>query len=114
MKQIDKNKLNNCQAVIYKLHSDRSKFFYIGSTINMKRRFSGHKSASKKYPNRKIYKKFNKIGWNNIKITILKRVKKLSLLKFIEQKFINNNMSKYLLNSISCCLLNKRSQDRQG
>ena len=51
-------------AKVYKLCSDISKYYYIGSTGNpLKQRYQEHKSYSKSHPDRPSYKKFNEIGW---------------------------------------------------
>ena len=68
---------------IYKLEcSDGS--FYIGSTINELRvRFSGHKTDSKKC-NSRVYSHINDLGWNEVKIVLIEEFScnsKLELLK---------------------------------
>uniref|UniRef100_A0A6C0D7H1 GIY-YIG domain-containing protein n=1 Tax=viral metagenome TaxID=1070528 RepID=A0A6C0D7H1_9ZZZZ len=63
------NKYN--EGKIYKLLSNNL-YYYIGSTINsLNKRLSYHKQSSKKFPNRKIYKYINSIGWDNIKIELI-------------------------------------------
>lgn len=60
---------------IYKLEAlDK---FYIGSTIsNLETRFKKHKSKSNEdiAKNRKVYVCFKEIGWDNVKITLIKEV----------------------------------------
>ena len=56
-------------SIIYKLYDDVTKHFYIGSTVQpLNIRLSGHKYSSRSQPNTKVYKHFNNIGWNNVKI----------------------------------------------
>jgi hypothetical protein len=57
----ESNKYNNGQ--IYKLQC-KDNYYYIGSTTNdLKLRISNHKRDSIKYPDRKVYKHINTIGW---------------------------------------------------
>jgi hypothetical protein len=47
-------------------------YYYIGSTKNTLRyRLTDHKQASKKYPERRVYKHINTIGWENVKIQLI-------------------------------------------
>ena len=47
-------------------------YYYIGSTINeLKNRLYDHKKHSQLFPDRKVYKHFNTLGWNNVKIECL-------------------------------------------
>ncbi len=63
------NRYNNCK--IYKLVSDEN-FFYIGSICNrLSKRLNTHKQDAKKYPDRKVYKYVNSVGWDRIKIILI-------------------------------------------
>jgi len=54
---------------IYKIISNSTKFFYIGSTTQtLSLRLSKHKNNSKKNPNTKVYQAFNDIGWDDLRI----------------------------------------------
>ena len=62
-------------AVIYALTHD-GRVFYIGSTTNtLSERFWNHKKTYKelanRFPNRKIFQRFNEIGIDNVKIELL-------------------------------------------
>ena len=58
-----------------KIYSISSEFFddlYIGSTTaSLPRRLSEHKCRSKTRPNRKVYRHFLEIGWENAIITLI-------------------------------------------
>lgn len=54
------------QAKIYKL-IDNDGYYYYGSTCEtLEERFQNHKYKAVKYPNRKVYKRFFEVGWNNV------------------------------------------------
>ena len=60
-------------AKIYKISNDIDKFIYVGSTIQpLNIRFTKHKSKSKRYPERKIYKHFMKLGIDHFEIKLIK------------------------------------------
>lgn len=57
---------------IYKLVNTIDDEIYVGSTIRkLNRRFSGHKCASKKNHNYKVYQHCDQVGWGNIKIELI-------------------------------------------
>lgn len=57
---------------IYKLVNNVDDLFYIGSTIELLNSlFLKHKSHAKKYPNIKVYKHLNEIGWDNVRIELV-------------------------------------------
>ena len=59
---------------IYKLVNSVNNEIYIGSTcLMLKNRKWHHKSAAKIYPDRKVYKRLNEIGWDHIKILQVER-----------------------------------------
>jgi hypothetical protein len=59
---------------IYKIVNDIDKLIYVGSTItSLSQRFSVHKSKSKRYPERKIYKHFAKYGIHHFEIKLIKK-----------------------------------------
>ena len=69
----NENRYNNCK--IYKLIDNINNYFYIGSTcLSLSKRLYGHKQKSKLNPNQKIYKYINTIGWDNIKIVLIKEL----------------------------------------
>jgi hypothetical protein len=60
-------------AKIYKIVNSIDKLIYVGSTIQpLNIRFTGHKSRSKQYPERKLYKHFAKLGVEHFKIVLIK------------------------------------------
>lgn len=59
---------NGC---IYKLSSTKHNSFYIGATCQFKTRLENHKGQAKFLTDRKIYKHFNAIGWDNVQMTLL-------------------------------------------
>ena len=64
------NRYNN--ANVYKLISDVDDYFYIGSTCSsLTKRLHGHKRKAKIETERKIYKHFNSIEWDNVKIILM-------------------------------------------
>ena len=64
---------------IYKLIDHESGYFYIGSTTDrLSHRLSVHKCKALQYTDRKVYKAFNEIGWEHIKIVL------------IEEHYLNN------------------------
>ena len=57
---------------VYKLIDQESEYFYIGSTCDtLSKRLCRHKAVAKTKPNIKVYKVFNDIGWDNIKIVLI-------------------------------------------
>jgi hypothetical protein len=61
-------------AKIYFISNDVDNLIYVGSTIKpLNRRFTLHKSASKLYPERKIYKHFTKLGIDHFEIKLIKK-----------------------------------------
>ena len=87
---MDYNKYN--ESKIYKLQGNDG-YFYIGSTTqNLCARLCDHRRSSERpeYKNTKVYKHFNNLGWNNVKIIELKRCKLNDLSELLgeEDKFI--------------------------
>ena len=69
---MENNRYNN--SSIYKMQDQINGYFYIGSTCNpLSKRLSWHKRNANqdKYKNAKVYKYFNEIGWNNVKIVLI-------------------------------------------
>ena len=66
----EKNRYNHTK--IYKLVDQVNQYFYIGSTTNsLSKRRAEHKADSLRQPDRLLYKHFNKIGWESIKIILI-------------------------------------------
>lgn len=62
---------NYKNAKIYKLVGDDG-YFYIGSTCrSLYLRLAGHKSLAKRKPNQKVYRHFNQIGWDHVRIILI-------------------------------------------
>ena len=60
---------------IYKLIDQDSGYYYIGSTCGtLTQRLCRHKSVSKTNPERKVYKAYNEIGWENVKIILVQEL----------------------------------------
>ena len=60
-------------AKIYKIDNSIDQLIYVGSTItSLNKRFTAHKSKSKRYPERKLYKHFVKLGVEHFKIILIK------------------------------------------
>ena len=69
---MENNRYNNSK--IYKLVDQVNGYYYIGSTCNpLSKRLHWHKQNSKKQSlqNIKVYKHFNSIGWENVKIILI-------------------------------------------
>ena len=67
---MENNRYNNSK--IYKLVDQVNGYFYIGSTCNqLSKRLSWHKITAKIKPEQKVYKYFNSIGWENVKIVLI-------------------------------------------
>ena len=64
-------------SIVYQLKSTIDDSFYIGSTSHPKTRYSMHVSASKeaRNANRPLYVWANDVGWNNIYMTIIEKLK---------------------------------------
>ena len=59
-------------AKIYKLCSDIDDMVYIGSTCtSLNIRLKWHKQNAKQNPERPVYKHFNALGWENVKIILI-------------------------------------------
>ena len=75
---MENNRYNNSK--IYKLVDQVNGYFYIGSTCNpLSKRLYWHKCSAKKHSERKVYKYFNELGWDNVKIIL------------IEEHYLDNN-----------------------
>lgn len=89
-------------AKIYKL-VDPDGYYYYGSTCQLLyKRIHQHKSKSKKYKERKIYKHINEIGWDKIKIVLVAdnlKVENIEQLRQIEDSYIKSGFKDdYCLN----------------
>jgi hypothetical protein len=63
-------KINFNKAKIYKIFTDDQCF--IGwTTLSIDKRYKSHISKAKKFPERDIYKHFEKAGWDKVKIEII-------------------------------------------
>ncbi len=60
---------------IYKLVNSVDDKIYIGGTVTkyLSKRKGAHKMSSAKYPNRKVYKHLNQIGWGNVSIKLIEK-----------------------------------------
>ena len=57
---------------IYKLVDCVNHFFYIGSTCDiLSKRLYQHKAKAKQTPDRKVYKYFDSVGWENVRIVLI-------------------------------------------
>jgi len=60
-------------SVIYMIQCTDN-YYYIGSTrININKRLQYHKRSAKDFPERRLYKHINNIGWDNVKIEVLEK-----------------------------------------
>ena len=67
---MENNRYNNSK--IYKMYDMINGYFYIGSTSDkLSKRFSNHKSRARLSKDMKVYKYFNEIGWENVKIVLM-------------------------------------------
>ena len=67
---MENNRYNNTK--IYKLYEVTNGYFYIGSTCStLSKMLSEHKHVAIRQPETKVYKCFNSIGWNNVKIILM-------------------------------------------
>ena len=76
-------------SAVYKIINTITNDFYIGSSKNVKRRWTKHKSKStwKQYPNNLLYQDFQKYGIDKFELQILEEVE-VDKLKEAEQQFI--------------------------
>ena len=76
-------------SAVYKISNVITGDFYIGSSKNVKKRWTNHKCPSvwNRYPNNQMYLDMNKYGVDKFSFQILAEVESDSL-KEIEQKFI--------------------------
>ena len=83
---IEENRYSNSK--VYKLVSSCDDYFYIGSTTtSLSKRLYSHKQKSKRYPDRRVYKHFNAVGWEHVKIVLISE----HLLNSREQLFREEN-----------------------
>jgi hypothetical protein len=96
------------EGKIYKLYCNTN--YYIGSTINtLKKRLAYHKQCAKKFPNRKIYKYINNIGWENVNIELIENYSCLNKNELCnrEDHYINNCIKDKLCLNIKRAKLSK-------
>jgi predicted GIY-YIG superfamily endonuclease len=90
---------------IYILKCNDNYFYYGSTTVELKRRFWGHKHSSK-IMSSKVYKHINLIGWENVTIELvesfkcnnreeLRRKENEFILKEISNKFCLNTLRSY-------------------
>ncbi len=111
-------KVNYSNCKIYKLINRVNNYFYIGSTCdNLSKRLSHHKYNAKKLDNIKLYKYFNEIGWENVKIILiieLNDCKNREQQIREEQKYIEENKNNmFCLNSINALGRSKESIEKR-
>jgi hypothetical protein len=89
------------QFTVYKLVSNASPFYYIGSTTrSLKQRLCEHRYKSKLHPDQRVYRHFNEIGWNSVSILEISNANDVDDMRRIEDVLIRCNMSnKHLLNT---------------
>ena len=67
---MENNRYNNTK--IYKMYDMINGYFYIGSTCSeLSKRIYQHKCKAKHTPDRKVYKYFTEVGWDNVKIVLM-------------------------------------------
>ena len=94
---------------IYKL-MDNEGYFYIGSTCcPLYKRLSHHKSDAEKR-NTKVYARFNKVGWENVKIVLIEEhyLENVEQLKREEDKVIQ-----MFINDDKCLNMNRASRSKE-
>ncbi len=65
-------KVDYSKRKIYKLVDMVNGYFYIGSTCNsLSRRLYEHRAKAKQFPERKVYRYLNEIGFENIRIILI-------------------------------------------
>ena len=81
--------MRNKACGVYKIENTITGDFYIGSSIDVKRRWAKHKCPStwNNYPNNPMYYDMQKYGIDSFEFQILEEVE-IDKLKEIEQKFI--------------------------
>ena len=93
---------------VYKLIDPESGYYYWGSTCNrLSTRLSNHKTDAKKHPDRKVYKAFNEIGLDKVKIILEKEFcleNKEQLTKEENNYIIASIHNEKCLNSCNNCL----------
>lgn len=93
-------------GVIYRLQCNDS-YYYIGSTTNkLNARIACHKFHSKQFPEKKLYKHINNIGWDNVEIELVEEFSCSS------KKELNEREDYYIqtakdVNDIFCLNLNR-------
>ncbi len=104
-------------AKIYKL-VDSDGYYYYGSTTQpLYKRLYKHKSdAQNRCRNQKVYKYFNEIGWNDVKIILVKDnlgVENIEQLLAIEDSFIKDALDDdHCLNSNRAVVTDQERLDR--
>lgn len=98
-------------SAVYKITNTITGDFYIGSSKNIKRRWTEHKCQStwKNNPNKQLYKDMRKYGLGNFDFQILAEVE-IEQLKKMEQQFIE--LLKPTYNNINANGLNIERQKK--
>ena len=96
----NKNKVKDIKSKIYKLLCNDG-YFYIGSTISiLSTRLKNHKKDSKD-SNSKLYTHIKKIGWENVKISLLEEFNNINKKDLLEKEYeyIRKENSEFCLNT---------------
>ena len=105
----EKNRYNNTK--IYKLVDSVNNCFYIGSTINsLAKRLYTHKRDSDIHRNIKVYKYFNSIGWENVRIIL---IEEHCLSNRDQQMRAEDNVIQAHINDEKCLNSNRAQQNRK-
>ena len=83
-------------SAVYKITNTITGDFYIGSSKDVKRRWTEHKipSTRKRYPNNQLYQDFQKYGVDKFAFELLAEVE-IEKLKEVEQQFIETLKPSY-------------------
>lgn len=71
---------------IYHLYCNDDTYYIGSTTTELRFRLRDHKQTAKKYPNRRVYKHINSIGWDNVKIECLEKYPCNSLAELLQKE----------------------------
>lgn len=89
---------------IYKIFSKRTKEYYIGSSINIEKRFKRHLSQLKykNHSNINLQKIYNMHGENDLELIIVEIIENIKDIKNIEQKYLDHLKPSLNINLHAC------------
>jgi hypothetical protein len=95
------DKYSNCK--IYCLYCADDNYYIGSTTTELRFRLSHHKEDSKKYPDRRVYKHINEIGWENVEIKCLEEFSCASRKEMLQKE---NEYIQAVLDDDTCLNIN--------